>query len=285
MKGLFRFRSYLLIAVAFAGVGFLASGASAGIIAEQVRYTEGSAKRDVSKLYISKNRLKFNEEGDNTIMIFDLNTGEMIQIDVQGKKYVRAKPKEYFDLVREMREEMKKKMEAQMANLPPEYKAKMEQMMKAQGFDMGEGDSKPRSVKVNKTSQRATIADYSARKFEIYIDGKLDEEVWMTNDATFTNEFDTKKMAKFMSEFRKAGKEMGQGGYFEEQEKLFKEVYSIGFPLKTIEHAESGPSHVEEITKVTTTDIPEKEFLPPDGYRRVTVREMMMAGRGGRGAR
>jgi hypothetical protein len=245
--------SFFVIAIIAFG---LVKNAFAGIIMEQLRYEKGSTQKDKGTIFISNNKIKFVQEKGAGVIIFDLNTGEMVQIDNESKRYVIARP-----------DEMKSALEAQISKLPPEQRAKVEEFMKSQ--------SKPKKLTLKQTEIKETIAGYKAQKYEVYEDGKLTREIWASKEAVPNNELDPGKMARYIKELEKLKRADGGDSNREDEEKIFREIYESGFPMRSVDYSSGGSVFIEEIIKVTPANVPESEFQAPAGYKKITLQEMM----------
>ncbi len=255
--------------------------AQAGFIMEQVAYKKGDSARKKGKIFINDNKIKFVEEQNGqAVAIFDLNTGEMIQIDNQGKRYIVTTPKEYFNFIQEMTNRMKSELEKQLSQLPPEDRARAEEMMKAQGMTLPGETNTPKKITLKKTDATETIAGYKSKKYEIYEDGKLSEEIWISNDIKFEEELDMKKMASYMSEIKKISERAGlQYSGLDERERIFKEIYESGFPTRSVDYSSDNTLYIEEIVKINEAELSDSEFQPPAGYKKITLEEMIQTGR------
>lgn len=259
----------------------LSEKAFSGVIIEQVSYNKGDSIKKKGKIFIKDNKIKFVEEPNGQgVAIFDLNTGEMIQIDNERKRYVVANPEDYFKFVQDITNKMKTELENQLSQLPPEQRAQAEEMMKSQAIALPGQEKKARNMTLKKTDLSETIAGYKSSKYEIYEDGKLSEEIWISNDIGFDNELDMKKMANYMSEIKKISEKAGAGqSNWDEEEKIFKEVYESGFPTRSVDYSSGGKVYIEEIVKVNKADISDSEFEAPVGYSKVTLQEMIQPGK------
>lgn len=244
-----------------------------GIIMEQVRYKKGSPKMEKGKIWVLDNKIKFEEETGQAAAIFDLNTGEMIQIDRQGKRYVAAKPDEYFKFIQDITSRMKSEMEKQLSQLPPEKRAQMEEMMKSQGMSLPGSSTKPKNLKLQKPGKQESIAGYKSVKYEVYEDGKLIEEIWTSSDV-LNNEIDIKKMSNYLQKIKDISENAGGMAFNPEGQAVYKEVFESGFPMKTVDH-ESDGIFIEEITKVSKANLNDSEFAAPSDYKKITLQEMM----------
>lgn len=269
-------RGFIFLFIMTVVLGSIAGSALAGLIMEQVRYQEGSTERSKGKIYVSNNKIKVAGEGEAMVAVFDLNNGDMIQIDNQGKRYVVAKPEEYFKAIQDVTVKMKAEIQKQLSQLPPEQRSKVEEMMKSQGLTPPGENPDPKKLTLKETNKSETIAGYKSQKFEVYENGELGEEIWVSNDAAFRKEFDLQKMANYIRELREISENAGgNSASWDENEEVFKQIYESGFPMRSIDHSISNATYIEEIVNVTKANIPDKEFQPPADYKKVSLQEMM----------
>ena len=247
----------------------------AGLVMERERYEEGGQKVR-GTIYMQDNKVKsFDEEGQFSA-IFDLNTGEMIQVDNLSKTYSSTKAEDYFAYYKQYSLKMKTAMMQQLSELPPNQRAQAEGMMKRQGIELPGNNVRPVDVTLKKTGDTNKIAGYEAVKYEIYRDGKLDEEIWTSSYVGFQEEIDMKEMIEYLSELRKIEDSMrGSSLLSQASEQTYTEVFSTGFPMKTIDYPLSGNSIVEETIKVSKKRIDSSEFQAPKGYKKVPLQQML----------
>ena len=247
----------------------------AGLVMERERYEEGGQKVR-GTIYMQDNKVKsFDEEGQFSA-IFDLDTGEMIQVDNLSKTYSSTKAEDYFAYYKQYSLKMKTAMMQQLSELPPNQRAQAEGMMKRQGIELPGNNVRPVDVTLKKTGDTNKIAGYEAVKYEIYRDGKLDEEIWTSSYVGFQEEIDMKEMIEYLSELRKIEDSMrGSSLLSQASEQTYTEVFSTGFPMKTIDYPLSGNSIVEETIKVSKKRIDSSEFQAPKGYKKVPLQQML----------
>lgn len=258
---------------------FTASQVIAGFVLEQERYEKGTSKKLKGTIYMQENKVKFFDEEGQFSAIFNLETGEMMQIDNMSRTYTSAKAKDYFKFFKEYALKMKTAMQQQLAELPPDQRAQAEEMMKRQGIELPGSNSVPVKIELKKTGDISKIAGYESVKYEIYRNGKLDEEIWTSKEVGLENEIDMNKMTEYMSELRKIEESLGgASSVSKEAEQVYIEVFGSGFPMKTIDYPVSGTSIVEEIVKVSRKQIESSEFRAPAGYRKVPLEQMLQLG-------
>ena len=121
--------------LAFLTIALASTAASAGVYIEshQVELGEKPAPPpQVSKIYFDGGRMRSNDaDGDGAIF----KNQTIYALDAENKTYTSV-DKAAMDRMGGQLAEARKKMEAQLAGMPPERRAMMEQMME----QMGEGD-------------------------------------------------------------------------------------------------------------------------------------------------
>lgn len=251
----------------------------AGLVIERERYEKGSSQKVSGTIYMQDNKIKSFDENGQFSAIFNLETGEMIQVDNTTRTYSSTQAKDYFAYYQQYASKMRAAMMQQLSELPPDQRAQAEGMMRQQGIELPGSDVKAAQITLKKTNDRKKIAGYEAVKYEIYRNGKLDEEIWTSGDTRFQEEIDMKKMINYLSELRKIEDSMGgSGSVSQESEQAYIEVFDSGFPMKTIDYPVSGNTIVEETVKVSKKTIDSGEFQAPAGYRKVTLDEMLQLG-------
>ncbi len=253
-----------------------AASAQAGLVVEQVRYKMGSNDIESSRIYISRNKLRFDENDGKLVTVFDLDKGNMLQIDSTRKVYVRATPKEYADFFKSLRERIARQMKEQLENLPPEQREQMKAMMRSQGITPPDEEAKPVKLTVKDTGVKEKVSGFATRKYAVYRDGRLDEELWITTDKMFTSEFDTSKLARYMKELQKISAGAGPAQEVVGEEEYVRLIYGNGFPLKVVDHGMFNTVHVEEVKSVVKKKLSSSLFAPPPGYKQVKLDVFLM---------
>jgi len=241
------FFTYFLAAVIALGV--ISERAYSGIVMEQVVYEEGSPARQKVTLYIQDNKLKQVEDAGqfSPAVIFDLNSGNIVFVNNEKKLYITLSRDEYLKYIESFMSENK--------NTPQEK----------------------RDVSLKKTGETGNFAGYASKKLEIYDNGKLQTEYWVSKDPGFSDEIDLDKMSKLMNEVKRISQNIGGGASISDNEyEIIQEIYEEGYPMKTVYYAPEGAGSVtEEIVSVKKQDIPAAEFLPPAGYEKITYQDIL----------
>ncbi|HVY54756.1 MAG TPA: DUF4412 domain-containing protein, partial [Thermodesulfobacteriota bacterium] len=219
------------------------------LIMEQVDYQQGSNDKESVTIYVQGNKFKQVENTGqfSPAVIFDLNSGEIMFVNDEKKLYIVLNRDEYL-----------KYIESVIA-------------------DSKDVSTSSRDVKLKKTGDTDTIAGYSAKKYEIYDNGKLQSEYWVSSEAGFSQELDLDKMSKLMNEVKRISQNVGGSASISDNEyKIFEEIYKDGYPLKTVYHSPEGDkTFIEEVVSVKKQDIPASEFQPPAGYQKITYQDIL----------
>lgn len=248
----------------------------AGLVIERERYEKGGGERARGTIYIQENKIKFFDEGGQFSSIFDLDTQEMIQIDNRSRTYSTTGAEEYFSYYQQYAVKIESTMRRQLSELPPSERAKAEAMMKRQGISIPGGSGRAANITSKKTGDTKKIAGYQSEKYEVYTDGRLTEEIWITSDERFSEEVDMNKMTEYLSSLRAIANSMDVNGSSSAgAEKAYTEVFNSGFPMKAIDHPVYGNEIVENTIKVSKKNIDSNEFTAPSGYRKVELKEML----------
>jgi uncharacterized protein DUF4412 len=236
----------LTLIFAFAG---LEKSAYSGLIMEQVNYQQGSNDKEKVTIYVQGNKFKQVENSGpfSPAVIFDLNSGDIMFVNDEKKLYIILNRNEYLKYIESVIAENK------------------------------DVSTSSRNVTLKKTDETAAIAGYSSRKYEIYDNGKLQSEYWVSGDAGFSQELDMDKMSKLMNEVKRISQNVGGSASISDNEyKIFEEIYKDGYPMKTVYHSPEGDkTFIEEIISVKKQDLPLTEFQPPAGYEKITYQDIL----------
>ncbi|MEW6456066.1 MAG: hypothetical protein AB1410_05045 [Acidobacteriota bacterium] len=251
--------AFLLIITAFS---------SAGWKIQQVSYIEGEEEKTTETFLISQGKIKFLSE--DYVQIIDSEKQLIFFLNPEKELYYGGTIDEFKKEWQEYLNELKKEME--------EYKAQFEKYLREQKTATSKKiQEKPQmkpKVDIKSTNEMASIAGFRTLKFQVFEDGNLKEEVWIAPDTGIEKEFSMQKffelIVKVFSSIAKTFTTEEIPLYDETDEYL--NLLSKGFPFRTITYYDTS-KQIEEITKAEKLNIPDSEFLPPPGYKKVTLKE------------
>jgi len=245
----------------------LASSAWAGWVMHQ--QTAGGA----STVYLQNNMMRAGMGAHG--MIYDLNQGTVTMLSPGRKIYWTGRPQE---LKQQMDQALDSRMEQALKNVPPEQRARMRAMMSqrmGRGGPGGPNRQRPAPrVEVKATGDYKQIAGYKARKYQVYVNGRLRQDMWMADLPGFGKELDMDKMMELVHSMRPPA--MGRApslGWRVSPPML--ELWKKGMPLKIVEYRRGASQEVMEVTKVENKSLDKGLFLPPAGYKRVDFAQMV----------
>jgi uncharacterized protein DUF4412 len=270
----------------------LLSAALVGLLACPALAGYQLTDKDGDQTLVSNGRVKeLSGEGGGPQSVFDLGLARAWMSNPDRGVYWEGTIDELCTTIRDttaaIGKAMHDAMEAQLSQLSPENRAKVEELRKqleANRKKEEESKASPGVVKVERTQQTETIAGQPTRKFNVLVDGALYEEDWLTTDPALAKEFALDRASELMSRVSACAiasdpdpshpKGVDEG-------KIYQKLYPQGWPLKTVAHVGGKPRTKTEITKVEKRDVPDSEFKPPPGYRKAPLSEVMFSGMGG----
>ncbi len=257
----------------------------AGWVIEQV--VKGAGEGGRQQLMMQANRMKTLVLGEGgkpaSGFIVNLDAQTITQVGYEGRHYVTATVQEFAQILlnaiqagEQQLAEATKRMRERLQEMPPEQRKMMEEMMRShmpQPEAGAEGCREPK-VELRRTNEQATIAGYSAVRYDVVRDGSLESELWVAEGITAWREIDPQKLDRFSNEMAmlaRCGRDQRRRGLPGDDPawKLAKE----GFPVRMVHRGDSGMT--VEVVKAESRPISAAEFQPPAGFARKTFQEMM----------
>jgi hypothetical protein len=254
--------------------------AGAGWMIEQIEYANLGAEGTRTRQYISKNRLKTVGDSDTFIMDFAKNL--FIATDQENRMYwsgtvdayvleVKSFQQAANDLAREQMEEAMKEMPADERK---SVEDRLRQTRGAHASSIASSTTKRPTVKIEPTSETASIAGQPTTKIMVYADGKPYQEVWLAKGLTLKADLDLKRLRGIQAQLTRAIMADLPHRPAVEEDPAYEQLLEQGYPIKIVELGESGEAEsVTEVVRLEKRDIPEREFQIPEGYRRIDLRE------------
>lgn len=263
-------RSCLVTTVILVALAFSTQISLSGIVMQQVRYERGSSDKQTGNIMIQDNKLRFNDLDSNYSSIIDIDNDRVILIDHSSKTYISTSLNEYLSEVEKKKKQMEEDMKNHLSALPPDQQETVKELMKKNKLNSEQ--QKRSKLNIRKTDMTSKIAGEDAVKYEIYIDGKLNEEIWITERADIRNEMDFTKVSDMMKKFKLMGNTTTAENLLHVDE--YAELFEKGFPIKTVDHSFGKVIYVEEVTDIKTEEIEEDEFQPRKDYSEKTLESL-----------
>lgn len=250
---------------------FVSGVASAGVIMEMTDkdLMDPEAKPDVQKLWFENGRFRVDsiENGSlTTSVIFRDQT--MYAID-HGEKSYTVVDKATMDRMATQLADMRKKMEAQMAGMPPERRAMVEEMMKDQGLASTEDEPQSkRSVK--STGRSASVAGRACRVWEVAQDSVKREELCVVAPASLPSGRELMNAMREMTQMSRDFVEKLGGG--DAMDDAWSDLEQInGIPILTLNFEDGKAVDETRLTGVREEGIGTAAFEVPKGFRQEKI--------------
>ena len=169
------------------GLGWFAVTAQAGVVIQQEQRGLGSSDTvQRVTLYIDAGKLRIegaSPTGDDFVMIFDQARQTVWMVQPGKGTYIEMTASDIQRMQQGMSramsqmEQAMKQMEARLADMPPEQRAMMEQMMKGR-MTAPQSASAPK-VTTEVKSRGERVGPYTCTLYEVLTDGRRTSEVWV----------------------------------------------------------------------------------------------------------
>ena len=239
---------------AFSLVLIVAAEAGAGWEIEQTSYSLRSSGKEIgrssSTTFVSKERVRVNDEMTTTILDYDK---DKITLLLPAKKmYWTGTIDEYIEAVR-------------VAD--PKRRVRP-----------GDMDSIPKpDIAVRETPITAEIAGKHSKKYVIDVDGRPFQEIWTAEPFGLAKDLEPKR---YMAVQRKMAQTVrssyGVALKYLGDDALYQNISYEEFPVRT--HTYLGDAIIgTEVVRVAQTDVPDSDFAIPEGFSRVSLSALLEA--------
>jgi hypothetical protein len=248
------FRKVLL---AFLLVFFWLNIQAGWVISEKTR-NPGGAQDSFSTIYFQKNIIKIVQ--GSFASIFNLEKGEITFLNLEEKFYWKGNFEVYKNEIRKITLD---RINEEMNDLPPEVRESYREFYENLLRDLNNpapvfyNDISP---KVEMTAEQKTILNYQSRKYNIYWESFLVEEVWISNRIKISNEIDLDKFRLFMNEMS-----LGTVEPDHRTSQEYLHLLKSGYPIFSKEFTEAG-AIITEVLHVEMKQISEVEFAVPANF-------------------
>jgi hypothetical protein len=247
--------------IAILAGGLLAAHAvSAGVYVETVSHDiKAGTTQLAQKMYVQGGDGRFVDDGGRVTLI---KGDSMYIIDDSDKSYVLFDKATMEQLAKKLASAMEQ-MKEQMAKLPPEQRAQMEQAMAGAGMVEG----KKYTVDVADTGQSDSVEGRSCRLWNVTRNGELDEQICVVPYSTLPGKEDFRAVfAKFARVFEEMTKSVPMLSGMMSNE-FGAHVKANGYPVRSraYDHGKLGDD--ETLVKVWREEtMPGSMFEVPAGY-------------------
>ena len=259
--------------LAFLTIAFVSGAASAGVYLESSEIdlsVKPAPPPEVSKIWFDGGRMRSNDgTGDGVIF----KNQSIYALDPDKKSYTVV-DKAAMDRMGGQLAEMRKKMEAQMANMPPERRAMMEQMMSQMGGGAGAKQAVKREVTA--TGRTETVGGFKCKVWEVSVDGVKDQELCAAAPGSLPGGTEVLATMREIGEMLKGLTEgMGSMARRNATDSWADLAKINGIPILTRDFAGGKASSEMRLSVIRSESVPGSMFEVPAGY---TQRKMPTMG-------
>ncbi len=209
----------------------------AGVVVEQVVRDRDRGPTRIL-LYFSDLRFRTDHQEGGLTTILDFKEDRLVMMDHQSRNYVEVKLSQW-------EKEVAKRLKQEMPGVKP----------------------KAKKIMVKRTGKTAVINGFQTEQIEVWADGELIEENWMTRDVEMKEvEQVMDRVAQgFSKEFRL---EMKEG------REIYEKLKPYGFPILIRDYTTTyglGAIDRVEVKKMEKKELEEDIFLPPADYQKIVV--------------
>jgi hypothetical protein len=246
--------------IAMLVIGLMAAPAFAGVYVETVdNNLSTGTSRLKQKMYVQNGAGRFvDAEGRVTL----IKGGGMYIIDDANKTYVAMDKATMEQLAKQLNAVMEQAKE-QMAKLPPDQRAQMEQMM---GGAAGEGQKW--TVEVADTGKTDKVEGRTCKLLNVTRNGELDEQICVVPYSSLPGKEDFQAVfASFAKVFEDLAKSVPMlAGKMENEFSAQKKAN--GFPVRRRAYENGSLINEESVVKVWREEaVPASMFEVPAGYK------------------
>lgn len=249
--------------LAFLFVLFCLNIQAGWVITEKTRNPE-ETQDVISTIYLQKNIIKTVQ--GSIANIFNLEKGEITFLNLKERFFWKGSLDVYKNEIRKVTID---RIGEELNELPPEVRESYREFYENLLRDL----QSPAPVfysdipaRVEMSSEQKTFLNYQCRKYNIFMEGFLVEELWISNRIKISDEIDLDKYRLFMSEMSPGSMEPD---HRTSQEYLH--LLKTGYPLFSREFIEEGEI-TTEVLQVERKKISEEKFIVPADFRKVALR-------------
>ncbi len=258
----------ILLAFIFV-LGLNSPALKAGWIITEVIHDTDSNSAVRNTMYFQDNLIKCVEESHT--VIFDLNNREITFINPELKVYWKGSLDQYVRKVKEMALEH---FEKELAKASPEERPYYEAIYENLKIEL-EQDSNAVvfhpdvNIEIVMTDESESLLGYVARKYEIFENGFLREELWLTKEIRLSKDFDAEKFRSFINQ-------MAWGVMSTDHQAAHEYIHLMqtGLVLRSVEYLDNGLFYRSEVLDVVQKEIPHDMFSPPEDHQLVRLSDL-----------
>lgn len=260
----------------------LCGSARAGVV--WVTERQRGAETTTATVSLEGDNLRM-ESGRGEVMLYNAATKKMTLIRTAQQTYHELGPDDMKRIGAQM-DAARAQMQARMANMPPEQRKMVEQMMAQQGRPApGAPAVKEPEWTFQAAGQKKTINGFPCEVYKVLEGAAQREEDCLSpwGKALVTRE-DLSALLRFAESITSMMGEMGGPMRGQVGAAMTRVGKFPGFPVqRVLPGRDGGPAETETLKQLERKSLPASLFTVPAGFKRAEMPQMPMMGPGGRG--
>jgi hypothetical protein len=239
------------------------AGFAGWIITEKI-YHSDLKEEELQVVYFENNCIKQVEEDLATI--FDLDQNTIIFLKPDLKIYWKGSIDEYKNALKLFLEGVLKE---QLKSTPEDQKESTQKMFENMIRLIENPDEivyDPVDIFIKPTRDNKKVFKYNTDKYQVWINGILKEELWVSEDVNVFEKFDLYKFHNFIDQ-------IGIAVFDDLNYQSSNQYISLlkkGYPM-LVKEFEIGYHTIIEVVNIEKKDLPASEFLPPASFNEVPL--------------
>lgn len=242
--------------------------ATAGVVMDLVTTSPSGQETERSQVFAQSGKLRMEHlEGGKSIASMIFLGDKFLYVDHREKSYIVMDEAALEQVSAKVNEAMAQ-MEAELAKLPPEQRAMVEQMMKGQMPGMGAEPAEPPPAPSVKAMGGGEWGSYDCQQYAVFESGEKTQEICAAGLDDVDGADDLIESFRNMSAYMtKMSESLPMRSSETSDPGALMELID-GFPVHTIDFANGVVVSETSLESVVEKKIDEGTFGPPENYRR-----------------
>jgi len=235
-----------------------------GVVFVQKETVKGQPSTNQIQLDKNHIRAESHDNGTTQVFLFDATKQTALIIDMNKKSYTEI-TKADAERLRQQMDSAMGQMQAQLANLPPEQRQIVEQMMRARGGLPGANAQQAPKIQY-RAAGSDKVGQWTCTKYEGFVGQQKTAEVCTVDPKEFGLTATDLDVARQLADFLKA---MAPGA----SDRMFlngtvQDQGFAGIPIRHTSYSNGAVESVSELVEFRKEAIPASTFDAPAGFRK-----------------
>ncbi|MDI6796694.1 MAG: hypothetical protein QMD09_07110 [Desulfatibacillaceae bacterium] len=229
-------------------------------------FTESTANGP-RQVFVENQRIRMEEGRRATV--YDAKSDTLVFLDNQTKKYWAGTPEQCARELSSAREQAMLFMERELATLPAQEREKARAIL---ARHMPQRISAMPRVSILATDRVALIAGHQAKAYEMRVNGRLSDEIWISPEVSVKEDMDMKAFGRAMQAINSVSGQALEMAAFSPE---VMDLLSRGWALQWVTHLPDGKRRVDTVTEVEKKAIDPGLFTLPKDFEAAPLEQVL----------